>query len=163
MDQKAKVYGIVKDFSTAMFVTKGAGKPAESRPMHIAKVEEEDGNVWFFTSKDGRIVEEIGEEPGVLLVFQNEKSAYLSLRGRARVVQDRARVKELWSEAYKVWFPGGVDDPELALLAVDPVSAEYWDNRGTNRMEYLFEAAKAYVKGERPEVKDSDQHAKVAM
>jgi len=30
-------------------------------------------------------------------------------------------------------------------------------------MEYLFEAAKAYVKGERPEVKDSDQHAKVAM
>ena len=162
MDQKAKVYEIVKDFSTAMFVTKGSGKPAESRPMHIAKVEE-DGNLWFFTSKDGRLVEEIGEEPGVLLVFQNEKSSYLSLRGRARVVQDRARVKELWSEPYKVWFPGGVDDPELALLAVDPVSAEYWDNRGMNRMEYLFEAAKAYVKGERPEVKDSDQHAKVAM
>jgi general stress protein 26 len=162
MDPKAKVYGIVKDFSTAMFVTKGAGKPAESRPMQIAKVED-DGDIWFFTGKSGRVVQEIEQEPGVLLVFQDAHSAYLSLRGRARIVQDRGRVREMWKEAYKVWFPDGVNDPDLALLAVDPVSAEYWDSRGTNRLEYMFEAAKAYVKGERPEVTDADQHAKVTM
>jgi general stress protein 26 len=162
MDQRAKVYEMIKGFSTTMFVTKGAGKPAESRPMHIARVEE-GGELWFLTGKDGRIVEELEEEPRVLLVFQDERSSFVSVRGRARVVQDRARVKDLWKAPYKVWFPGGVDDPELTLLAVDPVSAEYWDNGGMNRMEYLFEAAKAYVKGERPEVQEGDQHAKVSM
>ena len=98
-----------------------------------------------------------------LLVFQDERSAYLSLRGKARVVHDKARVMDLWKEAYKVWFPGGIDDPELALLAVDPMNAEYWDNRGMNGIEYLFESAKAYVKGETPDVSDVDQHAKVRL
>ena len=162
MDSKAKVYGMVKNFDNAMLVTTGPGKHPESRPMHIAKVEE-GGDVWFFTSKNGRVVQEIAEEPMVLLVFQDERSAYVSLRGRAREVQDRERVKQLWSEAYKVWFPGGLSDPELALMAVDPVAAEYWDNRGTNKLEYIFEAVKAYVKGEKPEPADADQHARVSM
>jgi general stress protein 26 len=97
------------------------------------------------------------------LVFQDERSAYVSLRGRARLVEDRGRVREFWKEAYQAWFPGGINDPDLALLAVDPVAAEYWDSRGTNKLEYLFEAAKAYVKGEKPDVSDADQHAKVRM
>ncbi|HWE53531.1 MAG TPA: pyridoxamine 5'-phosphate oxidase family protein [Bryobacteraceae bacterium] len=162
MDPKSRVYDIVQNFSTAMLVTTGpAGRP-EARPMQIAKVEE-GGDVWFFTGKSGRVVEETGQDPTVLLVFQDERSTYVSLRGRARVVQDRARVKDLWKEAYQVWFPKGVDDPDLALLAVDPVSAEYWDSRGTNKLEYLFEAAKAYVKGERPRTGDPDKHANVTM
>ena len=162
MDPKTKVYEILKSFSTAMLVTTGPVRQPESRPMQIANVEE-DGNVWFFTGKSGRVVDEIVKEPMVLLVFQDQRSAYLSVRGSARVVQDRARAKELWKEAYKVWFPGGVDDPELTLLAVYPISAEYWDNRGMNRLEYLFEAAKAYVTGKRPDVEEPDQHAKTNL
>lgn len=162
MDTKAKVYEIVKSFSTAMMVTTGPGKNPESRPMHIAKAEE-DGPIWFFTGQSSRVVQEIAQDSAVLLIFQNENSAYLSLRGKARIVKDRARTMELWKDLYKVWFPGGVDDPDLALLAVDPVNAEYWDNRGMNKLEYLFESAKAYVKGEQPEVSDADQHAKVKL
>jgi len=130
--------------------------------MHIAKVEDE-GPVWFFTGQSGRIVQEIQQEPNVLLIFQNENSAYLSLRGKARVVKDKARVLEVWKEVYKVWFPGGVDDPELALLAVDPINAEYWDNRGMNKLEYLFESAKACIKGHQPDVSNVDQHARVKL
>jgi general stress protein 26 len=162
MEPKVKLYELMKEFSTTMLVTTGAGKRVESRPMQIASVEDE-GDIWFFTGRSGHVVREISEEPVVLLVFQDERSAYVSLRGRARVVQDRARAKELWKEAYKVWFPGGVDDPELTLLAVDPISAEYWDNRGMNKLEYMFEAAKAYVKGEKPDVTDVDQHAKIGI
>jgi general stress protein 26 len=162
MDPKAKVYEIIRGFSNAMLVTTGPGKHPESRPMHIVKVEDE-GNLWFFTGRTGRVVEEIAEEPDVLLIFQNENSAYLSLRGKARVVKDKMRTMELWSDACKVWFPGGLDDPELALLAVDPIHAEYWDNRGMNKLEYLFESAKACVKGEQPEVSDVDRHAKIKM
>jgi general stress protein 26 len=162
-DASAKVYDIIKSFSTAMFVTVGPSGRPESRPMQLARVEEEGGDVWFFTGKGGTLAREIKEEAVVLLSFQNDNSAYLSLRGKARVVEDMGRIKELWKEPYKVWFPGGPSDPEIALVGVSPIDAEYWDTRGTNKLEYLFEAGKAYVKGEKPDISDSDQHAKTKL
>lgn len=162
-DARAKVYGILKGFSTAMVVTIGLGGRPTARPMHVARVEEEFGDIWFLTGKGGQLVDEIAEEAVVLLVFQNENSAYLAMRGRARIVQDRAHIRSLWKEPSKVWFPGGAEDPEIALIAVDPIDAEYWDNRGMNKLEYLFEAAKAYVKGGKPDVGGIDQHAKTNL
>jgi general stress protein 26 len=162
-EMRAKVYGILKGFSTAMFVTVGPGGRPESRPMHIAQIADESGEIWFLTAKGGLLAAEVKEDEVVLLVFQNENSAYLSLRGKARLVQDGDRIRSFWKEAYRVWFPGGPGDPEIALVAVDPIDAEYWDNRGSNKLEYLFEAAKAYVKGEKPDVGDADHHAKTSL
>jgi general stress protein 26 len=85
------------------------------------------------------------------------------MRGWARVANDSKRVHEVWKEPYKVWFPRGPDDPDIALVVVEALDAEYWDNRGMNKLEYLFEAAKAYVKGKRPDVTDVDQHAKAIL
>ena len=151
MDTKAKVYELVESFDNTMMVTCGPGKRLEARPMHVAKAEE-NGNIWFFTGNHGRVVQELESEPEVLLCFQEERTKYLSMRGTARVVHDKVKIKELWNETYKVWFPGGIDDPELALLAVDPVDAEYWDNGGLNKLQYMFKTAKAYVTGDRPKV-----------
>jgi general stress protein 26 len=163
-DIRARVHDILKSFSTAMFVTMSAAGRPESRPMHVARVDDQPGSdIWFFTAKGGTLAEEIKETAVVLLVFQNENTAYLSLRGKARIVQDLARIQELWKEPYRVWFPRGPQDPEIALVAVNPIDAEYWDNRGMNKLEYLFEAAKAYVKGEKPEIAGVDQHAKTNL
>ena len=131
---RAKVYDILAGFSTAMFVTHGPGGRPAARPMHVARVEDGAGDIWFLTSKGGTLLDEVQGQPVVLLVFQNDNSAYLSVRGRARVVDDGARI-----------------------------DAEYWDTRGVNKLEYLFEAAKAYVKGEKPAVGDPDQHAKTLL
>jgi general stress protein 26 len=162
-DIRAKVYDILKSFSTAMFVTTGPSGRPEARPMHVARVEDEAGDIWFFTGRGATLVEEIKAETTVLLAFQNENSAYLSLRGKARLVEDRNRIKEMWKEPYRIWFPGGAEDPDVALVAVNPIDAEYWDNRGMNKLEYMFESAKAYIKGEKPDVSDIDQHAKTNM
>jgi general stress protein 26 len=162
-DQKAKVYDIVKGFSTAMFVTLGTGGRPTARPMHMAHIDEEAARIWFFTSKGGSLVDELQKEAVTLLVFQNENSAYLSLRGRAKPTQGATKIKELWKEPYKVWFPEGPDDPNIALIAFDPSEAEYWDNRGLNKLEYMFESARAYIKGETPNVTDIDQHGKTKL
>ena len=37
-------------------------------------------------------------------------------------------MKELWSPAFKAWFPDGLEDPELALLRVEVETAEYWES-----------------------------------
>jgi general stress protein 26 len=162
-DPRSKVYDILKGFSNAMLVTVDQSGRPKSRPFHIASAEEQTGEVWFLTSQSGKVAEEVEVQPEVLLVCQNENSAYLSLRGEARVVEDKARVKELWNEAYKVWFPGGSEDPEIVLIAVNLTGAEYWDNRGMNKLDYLFEAAKAYVKGEKPHLSGKEQHAKTTL
>jgi general stress protein 26 len=43
---------------------------------------------------------------------------YLSVSGVAEVCTDRAKIAELWTEEWKLWFPGGKDDANLALLRV---------------------------------------------
>ncbi|HEY3838995.1 MAG TPA: pyridoxamine 5'-phosphate oxidase family protein [Bryobacteraceae bacterium] len=163
MEGKAKIEDMLKSFSTAMFVTVGPDGKQEARPMHVAGEEPGGGEIWFLTGKKGSLTADVSAKPDVLLVFQKDTSAYLSLRGTARVVEDRAKIRQLWKEPYKVWFPQGAEDPGIALVAVHPVGAEYWDNRGANKLEYMFEAAKAYMKGTTPTVGDADQHGKTAL
>jgi general stress protein 26 len=162
-DPKTKMFDILRSFSTAMLVTVGASRGLKSRPMHMATMEEASGQVWFLTGKGGSLVDEVKDNSSVLLVFQSEHSAYLSVSATATVVNDKEKVKELWKEPYKVWFPGGPEDPEIALIAASIVGSEYWDTRGMNKLEYLFEAAKAYIKGEKPELPDGDLHGKVSL
>jgi len=162
-DLREKAFELLESFSTAMFVTVRGGGVLASRPMHVAATEKDKGEVWFFAGRGGSLAEEVAEEQRVLLAFQNDSSAFLSVRGKARLVEDRAKIKQLWKEAYKVWFPGGAEDPEIALVAVDAIDAEYWDTRGANKVKYLFEAAKAYVKGEKPEINDAGQHGKTRV
>ncbi len=161
-EPKSKVYSILGSFSTAMVVTHGPDGRHVARPMHVAEVAPNTGEVCFLTGQGG-LQEDLRNDSSVLLVFENDNSAYLSLRGRAKLGQDRTRIKALWKEAYKVWFPKGPDDPEITLLVVSLIDAEYWDNRGLNKLSYLFEAAKAYAKGVRPEAGGVEQHARTAL
>jgi general stress protein 26 len=36
-------------------------------------------------------------------------------------------MQELWKPELKAWFPKELDEPEIALLKVTVVRAEYWD------------------------------------
>lgn len=81
-----------------------------------------------------------------------------------RVVDDGPRTRRLWKEPHKVWFPKGPDDPDLVLLSVEPEIAEFWDVGGIKGLRYLFDAAKAYVTGERVAIEDeSDIHARLRV
>ena len=44
-DVRAKVYDLLKSFSTAMFVTLGPTGRPEARPMHVASAEDEAADV----------------------------------------------------------------------------------------------------------------------
>lgn len=158
MNERQRVYEMLDEFDTAMLVTHGIDGRFEGRPMQMAEVEPA-GPIWFFTSRDSRKIAEIEADPKALLVFEDEHNQYLSISGTARVLEDPARVRRLWKDAFKVWFPEGVEDPDLVLMAVEPEVAEFWDTRGTNRLEYIFDAAKAYVTGERPS-DDGDRHGR---
>jgi general stress protein 26 len=114
------------------------------------------------TSRSSRKVGEIAKDARVLLVYQDGGEC-LSIAGTAHIVDDTMRTRRLWKDSYKIWFPKGVDDPDLVLLSVEPEVAEFWDVGGLNGLRYLFDAAKAYVTGERAAIEDSDKHARLRV
>jgi len=160
--QVSKIHEMLADFKTAMLVTQAHEALGRARPMAIAHVEPDCG-LWFFTGRDTEKVHEIQDDSHVLIVCQNERSRYISLSGTAELVSDRAKAQELWKESFKTWFPRGVEDPNLLLIRIHPTAAEYWDNQGVNSIRYMFQAAKAYASGTRPDIKQGDQHGKVAL
>ena len=117
--------------------------------------------MYFSTRLQSPKIAEISSNPAVAVTFQS-RSQFASVYGNAYVVRDRALIERLWSEAWRVWFPGGKDDPSLCLIRVEAREAEYWGNAGTQGIKYVLEAGKAYAKSETPAV-DNNQNAKVGL
>jgi len=80
----------------------------------------------------------------------------------ARLIWSATRPERLWQESFKVWFPKGKTDPQIVLIAVSTVDAEYWDNSGVNGVSYLAKSAKAYLSGTTPDISE-EQHGRVVM
>ena len=139
---------LMSQFDTAMLVTRTSDGSLRSRPLSIAG-HRPDGGIIFAIGIDSPKVHELEADAHVCVVMQ-DKRRFVSLSGTAHLVTDRALIAEFWSEAWKVWFPKGKDDPSLCLLVVEPTEAGYWDGTGLAGLRYLFEAAKAYVTGTRP-------------
>ena len=155
-EKRKHLYDLIKGFDSAMLVTRTAEGDLRARPLAIADAQE-DGLRYFPTGVDSGKVHEVESDPHVSVTLQ-DKRRFVSVSGIARIVRDRALIEEMWSEAWKVWFPAGKADPSLCLLVVDATAAEYWDNSGAKGLGYLFEAAAAYVTGTRPK-DDNDAHA----
>lgn len=152
---------LAEDFDTVMLVTRAKNGDLRSRPMALAKVEE-DGTFYFATDDDSGKIEEIRAAGEVNLSFQGGRQ-FLSVSGRAKVVEGRALIEELWSPAWKVWFPEGKDDPRLCILKVEGRRGEYWDMSGTQGLSYLWEAGKALIRGERLDMDDQKVSAKAEL
>ena len=121
-----KLHDMLKDIRFTMLTTVTSEGP-HARPMTTLEANP-DGSLWFFGSTESRLVADIAANPAVGLAYADNGSAdFVSVTGRARIVNDPAKAKELWNPALKAWFTDGVDDPKLALIEVQIGSADYWD------------------------------------
>jgi general stress protein 26 len=126
-EQREHLRKIINAAHSGMFVTHRAGGEMHGRPMANSKVEEDFTRLWFATSRDSAKVTELNNDDRVWLGYTNSAGTeWASVNGRGRVVDDRAKIKELWEPLWKNWWEGP-DDPELTLIEVKPESAEYWD------------------------------------
>lgn len=110
-----------------MLTTIGPDGSLRSRPMATQQAEF-DGTLWFFTQADSPKVDEVQQEQHINLSYADcDKHRYVSISGRATLIQERQKIEELWSPTLNTWFPRGLDDPQLALLRVEADSWDYWD------------------------------------
>jgi general stress protein 26 len=131
----------------AMLVTTNRQGHMHARPMATQEMEF-DGTLWFFTRDESPKAQEIENDSSVNVSYADpEGNRYVSIAGRASMVHDRAKMRDLWSPAVKAWFPDGVDDPKLALIRVDVISAQYWDF-ASRRLVQLAGFVKAVLTGQ---------------
>lgn len=129
-----------------------------SRPM-TQQALDDDATLWFFTSDDSELVQNLLLHPKVNISFSEPSdNIYVSITGDATLVKDRGKAEQLWNPMVSAWYPLGVDDPHVILVKVKIHCAEYWDSH-TNKMMNMFSIAKAVITGERP--KDVGEHEKL--
>ena len=110
------------------------------------------GCLWFITDQRGAKDEEIQAAPEVCLAFADTRSnTYLSVTGRAEMLSDSSKARDLWSAEAQAWWPKGPADPDVRLLHVIPENAEYWDTRG-NSIVVALKLAAARLSGIPPDL-----------
>jgi general stress protein 26 len=139
-----KLVELLDDMPIAMMTTFGTQGP-RSLPMARQEVEPS-AELWFITARDTDHVRAIATEPRVALTFSS-RSAWVALEGRASVVDDQARLEELWNTFAEAWLPGGPEDDNATLIRVDVEHGEYWDTPGS-KLASAISFAKAKVTGE---------------
>jgi general stress protein 26 len=128
-DDLHKLRELVKDIDFCMLTTVDENGDLHSRPMSANGEIDRDGDLWFFTGVSSHKVNEIAKLPKVNVSFADpDNQRYVSITGRAQLVRDRDKIEELWKPEFKMWFPEGKDDPEIALLKIHLEKAEYWDS-----------------------------------
>jgi len=128
-DARQKVQELLETFPIAFMITLVNGE-LTARPIGIVGgTSKFDGTLWFITDKRSRKVAAIEAGALTTLLFQNDKEgSYLQLAGRASVIDDRAKLEELYTTLQRTWFPKGVDDPDITLVRFDATEANYWDS-----------------------------------
>jgi len=147
-----KLRELVKDIDFCMLTTVDEGGDLHSRPMSSNGDIDEDGDIWFFTNASSHKVSEIAKLPKVNVSFADtDNQRYLSVSGTAQLVRDRAKIEELWRPEFKMWFPEGKDDPEIALLRVSLEKAEYWDSPSST-IGFALSFVSSLVTGKQPDM-----------
>jgi len=123
-----------------------------SRPMATQDEVFDGKSLHFFTNKSSLKVSEIQNDHRVNLAFiDNNKHVYVSVCGIAdlmeRNTESLALMKSLITPNVKVWFPKGVDDPEIALIKVVVYGIEFWSET-EGKMVKLFHQIQSTLKGE---------------
>ena len=102
-----KLATMIRGVKVAMLTTTGPDRTLHSRPMATQEADF-DGTLWFFTQAGSEKTSEIRQNPQVNASYVSaEEHHYVSLTGHASVIQDREKMQELWSPAYRAWFPQG--------------------------------------------------------
>lgn len=145
------VHELIKDQRIAMLTTVKEDGTIASRPMTSQRVDA-DGTVFFLAMAASDAAAEIRRHPEVNVAFTQD-GKWVSLAGRASVLQDPDLARELWDDFAKAWFQCEPEDPKVGVLRVDGERAEYWDSPGT--VGSLVGMVKAKVTGERPDMGES--------
>ena len=144
------LWDLIKDTRFCMLAHRHADGSLHSHPLTMQnKALDEGASVYFFVSARTEVGQRLRADGNVNLAFANVKDdTWVSISGRASVLDDAQKKKDLFGTIDKAWFDGP-DDPNLELVEVKIVDAEYW-NIKENKLLQLLKMGTAAATGKRP-------------
>lgn len=150
-EARERIWELAEKIDICMFTT-WDGKRQRSRPLS-ARVNSEEHAVYFLVDVEGEKNHEIEQFPWVSLAWaDNSGYKYVVIEGNAKLSNDRAKIKDLWSNMDKAWWEDE-NDPTIRLITVTPEDAELWDS--PNKLVATAKMAFAAVTGKAPEMGDN--------
>ncbi len=121
-----KLWASLRAQRTVMLALAGV-QESHARPM-TAMFEHDGPPLWFFTSTDNALVQAQSTQQRAVATFAAKgHDLFATVHGRLVLESDRGVIERLWNSFVAAWYEGK-DDPRLALLRLDPDSAEIWLN-----------------------------------
>ncbi|WP_445735834.1 pyridoxamine 5'-phosphate oxidase family protein [Mariniflexile sp.] len=131
-----KLKALIDGPKVVMMATRLDKIPFSVCPMTLQQVDEQ-GDIWFFSSKDSSHFEDITFDNRVQIIYlDDDNQIYISIFGNATHVEDDKKTDELWSPMLNNWY-NGKDDPNLVLLSLNVENAYYWDSE-ENKLVSFF-------------------------
>ena len=133
-------------------VQAGMLQAENARPVPMSPyAEEKEGAIWFITADGTDVVKAAqGGSSASLQVADSSAHLYATVEGRIDLVQDRAKLDELWNSVASAWFEEGRDDPDIRLVRMQPERAEVWATDGA--AGFFYEIAKANLTDDKPDM-----------
>jgi general stress protein 26 len=142
-----------KKIADSPFVMIGLDDGGHSEPLTAQLDEDQVDTLFFFIGKDNRLA---GGGAAMAQFVSKGHDFFACLAGTARVDNDFAMIDKLWNKQVEAWFPGGKDDPNLALLRFDVDDAEMWET------DMSLSGKVKMLLGGKIDPSDDGSHAKVS-
>jgi general stress protein 26 len=150
-DIEDRIWELARRIDFCMFVS-WDGERQQARPLS-SRVKREQHAIYFLVSATGTKNEQVEQYPTVNLAYADPGAMkYLSISGQAVLSNDRAKIKELWSDFDKAWWDDE-NDPDIRLLTVSPERGELWDS--PSKAVALVTMIAAAVTGAKPDFGDN--------
>ena len=157
-DDLGKLYEHIDEIGVAMMTTRRPDRHLVSRAMATQK-RAAGADLWFVTCDDSGKVREIESDPHVNLSYYKERtSEWVSVSGLATLSRDRAKIRELWSPHWQLYFQqdgdprhGTPDDPRMLLIAVAVHAAVFLEVNKPQPV-VIYEMVKGWITGTEPAI-----------
>ena len=122
---KAKFWKALKSDRT-MFLGLAEGDDGHARPMTAQTETDESGPIWFFSSTDSALYQQIGTGSRAMAHFVSKgHDVWATVHGDLTTSQDRATIDRLWNPFVAAWYESK-DDPKICLIRLDANEAQIW-------------------------------------
>ena len=123
----------MRDIDFAMLSTHTQGGAIGARPMSNNRDVDYDGDSYYFSWEQARMVADIAADPQVSLSFLGKaglfgtRPFFVAVEGRAEIVRDAAVFADHWTSDLDRWFDQGPDTPGVVMIRVRAERIHYWD------------------------------------
>jgi general stress protein 26 len=129
----SELAGKMRDIDFAMLSTHTEGGAIGARPMSNNRDVDYDGDSYYFTWDEARMVSDIAADPQVSLSFLGKSGLFgtrpffVAVEGTAAIVRDKAAFADHWTRDLDRWFDQGPDTPGVVMIHVRADRIHYWD------------------------------------